>query len=300
MTRPPRRSDAPVETLRRALGGTGLHVFPVGLGAMPLSIEGRPDTVQAFEVVKAFIDGGGDFIDTANAYCLDDQDIGHNERLLADCLTRLGVRERVVVATKGGLTRPQGRWEVDGHPAWIRASCEQSLRDLNTDCIALYQLHAIDPNVPLLETLGELVRLQQEGKIRHIGLSNVHAEQLELALRHATIASVQNRCNPVEQRDFRSGLVDLCRARAVAYVPHSPVGGHHNHVRMSAHPVLLRLAARHETSTYCIMLAWLFAKGEHIVPIPGASRVTSISDSLRAATIQLAAEDVKAVDGLAG
>jgi len=283
---------------RRLLGETDMRVFPIGLGAMPLSIEGRPDPAQAFEVIKAFVDGGGDFIDTANAYCLDDRDIGHNERLIADCLTRLGVRDRVVIATKGGLTRPQGRWEVDGRPQWIRASCERSLRDLNATCIALYQLHAIDPKVPLLETLGELMRLREEGKIRHIGLSNVRAEHLQLALDHTTIASVQNRCNPFEQRDFRNGLMTLCRSRRVAYIPHSPVGGHHGHVRVNERGVLRELAGRYAISPYCVALAWLLAKGDHVLPIPGASRVSSIRDSLRAPDVRLTAEDTQAIDRL--
>lgn len=284
---------------RRCLGESGIEVFPIGLGAMPLSIDGRPDSAQAFEVIQTFVEGGGDFIDTANAYCLDDRDIGHNERLVADCLTRLGVRDRVVIATKGGLTRPQGRWEVDGRPEWIRASCERSLRDLNTTCIALYQLHAVDPKVPLLETLGELVRLREEGKIRHIGLSNVRAEHLELALDHATIACVQNRCNPFEQKDFRNGLVTLCRRRGVAYIPHSPVGGHHGHLRMNEERGLLKqLAGRYATSPYRVALAWFLAKGDHIVPIPGASRVSSICDSLHAPEVRLTAGDVQAIDRL--
>ena len=286
--------------MRREIGKTGIKVGAIGLGAMPLSIEGRPSAAQAFDVIKAFVDGGGDFIDTANAYCLDDSDIGHNERLIHDCLTRLGVRDRILVATKGGLTRPQGRWEVDGRPEWIRASCEQSLRDLGTDCIVLYQLHAVDSKVSFVDTLGELMRLQQQGKIRYIGLSNVHAEHLETALEHATVASVQNRCNPFERRDFHKGFVELCRQRGVTYIPHSPVGGHFGHARLAGQPLLQGLAAKYQTSVYCIVLAWFLAKGEHLLPIPGASKAASIRDSLRAASIALAAEDVQAIDGLDG
>ncbi|HZA28111.1 MAG TPA: aldo/keto reductase, partial [Gammaproteobacteria bacterium] len=112
--------------MKRELDSTGIKVRAVGLGAMPLSIQGRPDEARAYEVIKAFIDCGGDFIDTANVYCLDDSDLGHNERLLHKVLARLGVLDTVLVATKGGLTRPRGRWEVDGRPEWLRSSCERS------------------------------------------------------------------------------------------------------------------------------------------------------------------------------
>jgi aryl-alcohol dehydrogenase-like predicted oxidoreductase len=287
-----------VSTSRRELGRSGVRVCAIGLGAMPLSIAGRPPAERAFEVIKAYVEAGGDFIDTANAYCLDDSDIGHNECLIDESLRRLGARDRVLVATKGGLTRPQGRWEVDGRPQWIRKSCEESLRALNRDCIDLYQLHAIDPNVPLVETVGELARLQQERKIRLIGLSNVSEIQLRQAMRIVNVVSVQNRCNPFEQRDFRNELVKRCGELGVSYIPHSPVGGHHGHMQMTRHPALTAIAARYGVSPYCVALAWFLAKGEHILPIPGASKVSSILDSLRALEVQLSAEDVATIDTL--
>lgn len=282
--------------MQRELNDTGIHVFPLGLGGMPLSIAGRPPAEQAFAVIQSFLEGGGDFIDTANVYCLDDDDIGHNERLIADALDRLGARDRVLVATKGGVRRPKGDWTVDGDPAWLRQSCEASLRALRVDCITLYQLHAVDRKVGLQRSLEELIRLRGEGKIRHIGLSNITPVDLELALTMTPIVSVQNRCNPLEQNDFRNGMVDLCAARGVTYIPHSPVGGHHGHVRLPDHPILRRLARRHQASTYQIALAWLLAKGPHILPIPGASKPASIIDSLGAVRVQLDAEEVAAID----
>lgn len=284
--------------MKRAIDGTGWQVFPIGLGGMPLSIEGRPGEEQAFEVIKAFIDGGGDFIDTANAYCLDDRDMGHNERLISGALKRLGVGRKVIVATKGGLARPNGAWEVDGRPEWLRASCEQSLRDLEVDCIDLYQLHAVDPKVPLADSLQALADLQAAGKIRHIGLSNVRPDQLEAALTVAPIVSVQNRCSPFHKSDFANGVVRLCAGRGVAYIPHSPVGGHFGHVRLARHSLLHELAEKYRVSPYCIALAWLLAKGEHILPIPGASKVASILDSLHAPAVKLAPEDIAAIDRL--
>jgi aryl-alcohol dehydrogenase-like predicted oxidoreductase len=282
--------------MQREIDGTGLRVTAIGLGAMPLSIQGRPGESRAFEVIETFLDAGGDFIDTANVYCLDDSDIGHNERLIARTLDRLGKRDRVAVATKGGLRRPKGEWVVDGNPAFLRQSCEKSLKDLGTDRIALYQLHAVDPNVGLPASLEELIRLKEEGKIEHIGLSNVSLEILKAALEYAPIVSVQNRCNPFEKKDFGSGLVDFCRTRNIAYIPHSPVGGHYGHARLNQSALFERLAEKYGVSRYGVALAWLLAKGEHMLPIPGASKPASIADSLRALTIVLADEDIRAID----
>ena len=159
--------------MRRVIGHTGLAVEPIGLGGMPLSIQGRPDERTALTVIEAFLAGGGNFIDTAISYCLTNDDLGHNERLIAKALQNLG-RTDVIVATKGGLTRPDGRWDVDCTPKWLRHCCEQSARDLGTP-IPLYYLHAVDSTVPLADSVGELVRLRDEGKIAAIGLSNVNA-----------------------------------------------------------------------------------------------------------------------------
>ena len=284
--------------MRRQIGNTGIGVAAIGLGAMPLSIDGRPSEGQAYEVIEAFVSRGGNFIDTANVYCLDDADIGHNERLINKVLTQRGKRDQVVVATKGGLRRPRGSWIVDGDPAWIRESCERSLKDLGTETITLYQLHAVDPKIGLLPSLEELVRLRDEGKIRHIGLSNISLDTLKGALQHAPIESVQNRCNAFEKTDFNNGMVDYCRSRGISYIPHSPVGGHHEHVRLTQNGPLLSLAEKYRASVYCIALAWLLAKGEHILPIPGASRVASIEDSLRAMELIVDPDYIQAIDRL--
>ena len=279
--------------MKRPLGNTGLTVEPIGLGGMPLSIQNRPDERTALAVIEAFVAGGGDHIDTASSYCLDDNDFGHNERLIAKALRNVG-RTDVVVATKGGLTRPNGRWEVDCSPQWLRHCCEQSVETLGAP-ISLYYLHTVDPAVPLEESLGELIRLREEGKIGAIGLSNVSARHLDEALRLTPIAAVQNRCNVLDTRDFDSGLVERCRERGVAYVPYSPVGGHSGHRRLDQYPALARVAAKHGTTPYVIALAWLLAQGPHIVPIPGASKVASVTSSLTAPRVQLDAEDLAAL-----
>ena len=284
--------------MKRRLNGTGWTIRPPGLGGMPLSIAGRPDETQAFDVIAAFVEGGGDFIDTANVYCLDDSEIGHNERLISRALARIGKRAAVLVATKGGLRRPGGAWTVDGNPTWLRTSCEKSLEDLGSDAIALYQLHAPDPQVDFGDTLGELIRLKEEGKVLHIGLSNVERKELEFALRHTPIASVQNRCNPFFKRDFDNGLIGMCLSKGVAYIPYAPVGGNRGHVRLPAHPLFRRLSEKYGASPYCVALAWLLHKGEHIIPIPGASKLSSVRDAPRALDVELERDDIALIDRL--
>lgn len=279
--------------MKRPLGHSGIDVGPIGLGGMPLSIQRRPDERTALAVIEAFLTAGGDHIDTAISYCLDDHDFGHNERLIAKVLHTLG-RTDVVVATKGGLTRPEGRWEVDCSPRWLRHCCEQSVATLGAP-IPLYYLHTIDPAVPLAESLGELARLREEGKIANIGLSNVNARQLDEALRLTRIAAVQNRCNVLDTRDFDSGLVEHCRTLGIAYVAYSPVGGHSGHLRLDQQPTLARIARKHGTTPYVIALAWLLAKGPHVIAIPGASRVASIESSLAAPNVRLDDEDLAAL-----
>ena len=283
-------------TMKRPLGDTEIGVEAIGLGGMPLSIQGRPDERSALGVIEAFLARGGDFIDTAISYCLDDRDFGHNERLIAKAL-RASKRNDVVVATKGGLTRPGGRWEVDCSPDWLRSCCEQSVRVLGAP-IALYYLHTIDAAVPLADSLGELVRLRDEGKIERIGLSNINGRQLDEALRLTRIHAVQNRCNVLDTRDFDTGLVDRCRQLGIAYVPYSPVGGHAGHRRLAQFQVIARIAAKHSTSIYVIALAWLLAQGPHVVPIPGASKIASIESSLTAPDVVLDADDLAALSAL--
>lgn len=279
--------------MTRTLGSTGLKVAPIGLGGMPLSIQGRPDEQTALAVIAAFLAAGGNHIDTAISYCLDEHDFGHNERLIAKAL-RAAQCTDVVVATKGGLTRPAGRWEVDCSPQWLRRCCEQSARELGAP-IPLYYLHTVDPTVPLAESLGELVRLRDEGKIAAIGLSNVNARQLDEAVRLTRIAAVQNRCNVLDRRDFDSGLVEHCRELGIAYVPYSSVGGHSGHRRLDHYPALARVAAKHTTSVYVVALAWLLAQGPHVLPIPGATKVSSVTSSLGADRVKLDADDLAAL-----
>jgi aryl-alcohol dehydrogenase-like predicted oxidoreductase len=283
--------------MRRTLGATGIDVYPIGLGAMPLSIQGRPDERAALAVIGEYVNGGGDFIDTAISYCLDDGDFGHSEKLIAKALVALD-RPDIVVATKGGLTRPGGRWEIDGDPQWLRECCEQSVQNLGGAPIQLYYLHAVDQRVPFADSLGALVRLRDEGKIVHIGLSNVEHKHLDEALRYTKVAAVQNRCNIFERRDFDSGFIERCRRERITYVAYSPVGGHSGHRRLRHDATLLRIARKHRTSPYVVAQRWLLDQAEHVVPIPGASKVESIRSSLTAPNLELDAGDRSVLDAL--
>lgn len=279
----------------RALGQSGISVSCIGLGGMPLSIQGRPDEAHAIAVIHAALDAGITFIDTADVYCLDDEDIGHNERLIAKALAAWPSAQ-AVVATKGGLERPGGRWETNGRPEHLRRACERSLAALGVEHIELYQLHAPDPAVPFAESVGALADLRREGKIRHVGLSNVDVPQIREAMDIVPVASVQNRCNLFDTTSFESGVVSYCQEHGVAFLPHSPVGGHRGHARLDQHQGLGHMAARLAVTPYELALAYLLAISPVMIPIPGASRPASIQSSARAASIKLSAADRAALE----
>ena len=285
--------------MMRPLGNTGVRVYPVGWGPMPLSTRAtRPDRAGALEVFKAALEAGIDFIDTADAYCLDHTETGHNEQLIAWALHELGATGRVHVTSKSGMTRPNGAWVRNGHPAHIRAACEQSLRDLGVETLFLYQLHWPDPEVPYADSVGTLADLQREGKIRHAGISNVTPELLREALGIVRVESVQNRCGPDAQDDFGNGLVALCAQENITYIPYSPMGGGTGFQSMAEQPVLSALARERGVSVYQVILAWLLGKGGHIVPIPGASRPGNVRDSAAAAKLSLSPEDAARIDAI--
>jgi aryl-alcohol dehydrogenase-like predicted oxidoreductase len=276
----------------RPLGSTGLHVSCIGLGGMPLSLEGRPATSEAIKVIHASLRGGVTLIDTADVYCLDQSEIGHNERLIAEALQQWPDPEGVVVATKGGLTRPGGAWVTDAHPRRLKAACEASLRALKVPAITLYQLHAVDDVVPLEDSVGALAELRRAGKILHIGLSNVTSAQIRRAQQVAPITSVQNRCGIYDRRDFLNGVIALCEAENITYLAYGPVGGSRGKHRVADDPVLRQIAARHGVSPFQVALAWLLARSPVIVPIPGASKITSAIDSAAASALTLASDDL--------
>jgi aryl-alcohol dehydrogenase-like predicted oxidoreductase len=218
----------------RTLGPTGIEVSLLGLGGMPMSISGRPAEAQSIAVIHRALELGVTLIDTADVYCLNDDDLGHNERVIAKALaTYAGDRSRVLVATKGGLERPNGAWTVNGRPAHLRQACERSLRALHVERIALYQLHAVDDRVPIEDSVGELARLRTEGKIEHVGLSNVDAKEIDRAIAIAPIVSVQNRFHVRDRRGaIDNGALAKCQSLGLAFLPYSPVGGSRGKARL--------------------------------------------------------------------
>ncbi len=263
---------------------------------MHLSIEGRPPEAQGVRVIHAALDAGMTLIDTADVYCLDESDLGHNERLIAAALASWrGRREHIVVATKGGLTRPHGRWERNGRPAHLRAACEQSLRALGVDRIDLYQLHAPDPAVPFEDSIGALRDLAGEGKIRWIGLSNVSVHQIRAAEAIISIATVQNRLNPFFRESITDGVVEYCGRRRIGFLAYSPTGGGRLNLKLPAHPVLGRMARELGVTAHQIVLAWVLAQGRSVIAIPSARKAEHVEDSARAADLTLSATDLDTI-----
>jgi aryl-alcohol dehydrogenase-like predicted oxidoreductase len=279
---------------RRQIGNSELHVHEIGYGAMHLSIDParRPSEADSITLLQRMVDELGiDFIDTADAYCADDSETGHNERLIANALQ--GERRgRVVIATKGGSVRPGGAWARDGRPKHLRSACEASLKALDTDRIDLYQLHAPDPNVPVEESVGTLADLQREGKIRYIGVSNFDLGQLERGLRQAEIVSLQNKFSVVSQREERE-LLDFCEKRSITYIPWNPIGGRGIAPTLGDQSSALEEIARaHDVSAHAAAIAWLLRLSPAMLPIPGTRSFEHLAENLQGAEITLSAEEM--------
>ncbi len=282
----------------RPLGPDAPDVSVVGFGGMPLSIDGRPEQNQAIEVLHAALDAGMTLIDTADVYCLDDDDIGHNERLVAKALAGWkGDRDSVVVATKGGLTRPGGRWERNGRSEHIRAACERSLTALGVDRIDLYQFHAPDPDVSFEDSVGAFADLQREGKVRWVGLSNVSVAEIKQAQQIVQVRTVQNRLSPFFREALETNVVKYCEDNGIGFLAYSPVGGGRLNKKLPDHPVLLPIARHHSTSPHFVVLAWVLACSPGVIVIPGARTVEHTLDSVASAGLALSEAELSAIEG---
>jgi aryl-alcohol dehydrogenase-like predicted oxidoreductase len=277
----------------------GADVFPIGFGAMQLSVDGRPDEAQAIRTIHAALDAGVNLVDTADAYCLDESEVGHNERLIAKALR--GRRDSVIVATKGGHTRVGTDWELDGSPAHLKAACEASLRALETDRIDLYQYHRPDPEVPYAESIGALKELQDAGKVRWVGISNADSAQIAEARSIVDLAAIQNELSLEFTSPLAKGEVAVCEEHGMAFLPWSPLGGATRAVDAPERtdPVV-EAAEAHGVSAQRVALAWLLALSPAIVPIPGARREATILDSIGAAELRLSDAEVEAISRAAG
>ena len=267
-------------------------VSAIGLGGMPFSLEDRPTDEQGIATVHAALDAGITLIDTADAYSKGGEDTGHNERLIAQALKSWsGDASEVLVATKGGHVRPgDGSWQVDGRPEYLREACEASLQRLGVEAIGLYQFHRPDPDVPYAESIGMMKQLQDEGKVRMVGISNATVAQIDEARSIVDIVSVQNQFSP----SYRSseGELQRCAELGIAFLPWSPLGGISSASELgSRYAVFQEVADARGVSPQQICLAWMLGLAPVVIPIPGSSRPETIRDSASAADLDLSEEE---------
>lgn len=265
--------------------GGDLTVNRLGFGAMRITGQGAwgepQDPAQARRVLQRAVELGIDFIDTADSYGPE-----VSERLIAEALHPYP--DGLVIATKGGLVRPgAGDWTADARPQHLRAACEASLRRLKLARIDLYQLHRIDPRVPLEDSLGELVRLQAAGKIRHIGVSNFSVAELARARRLTPIVSVQNRYNAADRSS--ADVLAVCERDGLAFIPWAPIG-------RGAGRALEALARSRGLGTAQLAIAWLLAKSPVMLPIPGTSTVAHLEENVAAARVRLTPAELRSLD----
>ena len=265
--------------------GGDLTVNRLGFGAMRVTgagIWGPPaDRDEAKTVLRRAIELGTNFIDTADSYG------PHiSEELIREALHPYP--DDLVIATKGGLERTgPGQWPTNGRPEHLIEACEGSLRRLELEQIPLYQFHRPDPAVPLEDSIGALVTLKEQGKIRHIGLSNVTEEQLRRAQRLTPIVSIQNRYNVDDRRS--ESLVDLCEQEQMVFLPWAPIQN------LDSNRTVQQLAQRYGATPRQIVLAWLLARSPSILPIPGTGSVSHLEDNVAAAAIKLTPAEVASV-----
>jgi aryl-alcohol dehydrogenase-like predicted oxidoreductase len=279
----------------RRVGGRAVNA--VGFGAMQLSEPHRPDEDEAVRVLVETLEAGCNLIDTADAYCLGPQEIGHNERLVARALREWGGdRDDVIVATKGGHTRrPDGSWDLDGSPQHLRQACEASLRALEVDVLDLYQFHRPDPEVPFEESVGTLAELREQGKIRLAGVSNANLAQIDQAVAIADVVSVQNEFSPW----FTSSASELarCEELGIAFLCWAPLGGTGRVARAGELlPAFGQMAEERQVTPQQLILAWEVAQGSTAIPIPGTRRSRTMLENLAAASIELDADELRRLD----
>ena len=282
---------------QRALGD--IQVGAIGLGGMPMSIEGRPDQARSVSTIHAALDAGVTLIDTADAYHLDASDVGHNESLIADALRSWsGDASSILVATKGGHLRPgDGAWTLNGDPAYLKQAAKDSAQRLGVDAIGLYQFHRPDPKVPYAESVGAIRDLLDEGVIVRAGISNATVAQIDEAneILGGRLVSVQNQFSPkfLSSRDE----LDRCAELGIAFLPWSPLGGISNAAELGGnHAAFAEVAQAHDVSPQQVALAWELSLADVVIPIPGASRPASIEDSVRAAELVLTDDELARLD----
>jgi pyridoxine 4-dehydrogenase len=273
--------------------GGDLPVHRLGFGAMRITgpdIWGPPrEPAEARRVLQRAVALGVNFLDTADSY-----GPAVSEELIAEALYPYPAG--LVVATKGGIVRPtRARWDPDCRPAHLRAACEASLKRLRIERIDLYQLHTVDPRVRLEDSIGELARLQAEGKIRHIGVSNVRVEELGRARRLVKVVSVQNRYNVADRSS--EAVLKACERDGIVFIPWRPLSQVADDTTGTGGPLsaLARLATRRGISMTQAAIAWLIARSPVMLPIPGTSQVAHLEENVAAASVRLTEEEMRAI-----
>jgi aryl-alcohol dehydrogenase-like predicted oxidoreductase len=271
--------------------GKDLKVNRLGFGAMRLvgpDIWGEPpERESARAVLRRAVELGVNFIDTADAY-----GPATDEVLIAEALHPYP--KGLVIATKGGIVRPsRERWDRDGRPEHLRAACEASLKRLRVERIDLYQLHAIDPNVPLEDSLGEIAKLQREGKVRHVGVSNFDADELARARKVVDVVSVQNRYNVSDRSS--DAVLAVCERDGLAFIPWSPLSQSPRDSHAGARAALEGWAKAHGVSFPQAAIAWLLARSPAMLPIPGTSSLAHLEENVAAAAVRLTDAEMRAI-----
>lgn len=280
------------------LGNTNITISAIGLGGMPMSLRSRPPESEAIQVIHRALELGITFIDTADSYCKDESDKHHNEKLIAKALKEYqGDTSNIIVATKGGLMRPNGTWTRNGNPDHLRQTIRESFEAFGGEKpIDVWQYHAPDTDYKIEESLKPAKEAVDAGMIRFIGVSNFSVEQIKRARDFVEIVSVQNQYNPWYRQPETDGVLKYCEQEKLTFIPWSPLGGSRRVSKLEEIDAIAQLAKEKGVSVYQIVLAWLRAKSDAIVPIPGASKVSSIEDSIKSVELKLSPTEVQQID----
>lgn len=288
-------TQRPAEASGTLTLGGDLNVYRLGFGAMRITGEGiwgpPADKQEALAVLKRTLELGINLIDTADAYGPE-----VSEELIAEAL--YPYPEELVIATKGGLLRTgPGQWPMDGHPQHLREALEGSLKRLRLDHIDIYQFHRPDPNVAFEDSVGEIAKMRAEGKIRHVGLSNITVEELGRAQKIVPIVTVQNHYNLSKRQSERMNgqqseeMIDICAQQGIGFIPWSPL-----EKISQASEELKQIAKQHNAQPSQIALAWLLQRSRTMLPIPGTSTVKHLEENTLGATIKLTQEEFDTID----
>lgn len=287
---------------KRKLGDTNLTISEIGMGCMPLStFPQRPSESEALQTIHCALSLGVNFFNTSDAYCLDESEKHHNERLICKAIQQYeGEIEDPIVATKGGFTRPKGRWIPNGNPDYLRKTIQESFIALGgVKPIDLWIYHTPDPDYDIRVSLEAAKDAVSEGKVRLVGVSNCSVEQVCHAREVIDIAVVENQFSPWWRDPEFDGMLNYCEQKDIIFLPWSPFGGVAGRRRtcnLEDIHVLFEIAEIKKVSVYCIILAWLRSKSTSVVPIPGTMKSAEIKDSLQALSVYLSSEEISKIN----